>query len=81
VLHHADVTSPLGFKKFLAEYRHNIGATPHGLTFSVMTPEIMRRFLDELGYRILLEDRTTVPRDCVWVCEAAEPAAQIDVLR
>lgn len=74
ILHHANVTSPLGFRKFLAECRRNIGGTRHGLTFSIMTPEIMQRFLDELGYRVLLRDSRTVPRDCVWVCEAPEPA-------
>ena len=70
VLHHADTLSPRGFAKFLGDWHHSIGGRRHGEAFSVMTPAIMRRFLDHLGYRVLLEDHDTVPRDCVWVCEA-----------
>lgn len=73
VLHHADTLSERGFAKFLGDWHHSIGGRRHGEAFSVMTPAIMRRFLDHLGYRVLLEDHDTVPRDCVWVCEA--PAA------
>lgn len=73
VLHHADTLSERGFAKFLGDWRHSLGGQRHGEAFSVMTPAIMRRFLDHLGYRVLVEDHDSVPRDCVWVCEA--PAA------
>lgn len=73
VLHHADTLSERGFAKFLGDWRHSINGQRHGEAFSVMTPAIMRRFLDHLGYRVLVEDHDSVPRDCVWVCEA--PAA------
>ena len=46
----------------------------HGRSFSVMTDSIMERFLDHLGYEVLLKDTETVPRDCVWVVKA--PAAE-----
>jgi len=73
VLHHADTLSERGFAKFLGDWRINLLGRRHGEAFSVMTPAIMRRFLDHLGYRILRQDGTTVPRDCVWVCEAPTP--------
>jgi ubiquinone/menaquinone biosynthesis C-methylase UbiE len=72
VLHHGDTLSERGFAKFLGDWRHSIGGQRHGEAFSVMTPAIMHRFLEHLGYKVLLEDHDSVPRDCVWVCEAPE---------
>ncbi|MGE0725143.1 MAG: class I SAM-dependent methyltransferase [Alphaproteobacteria bacterium] len=73
VFHHADTLSERGFAKYLGDWRHSIGGRRHGEAFSVMTPAIMERFLDHLGYRVLLKDQETVPRDCVWVCAAPAP--------
>ncbi|MCC7275932.1 MAG: class I SAM-dependent methyltransferase [Alphaproteobacteria bacterium] len=74
VFHHADTLSERGFRKFLGDWRHSIGGRRHGEAFSVMTPAIMARFLDHLGYRVLRQDGESVPRDCVWICTAPEPA-------
>ncbi|MGE0717906.1 MAG: class I SAM-dependent methyltransferase, partial [Alphaproteobacteria bacterium] len=53
VFHHADTLSERGFRKFLGDWRHSVGGRRHGEAFSVMTPAIMARFLDHLGYRVL----------------------------
>jgi hypothetical protein len=37
-----------------------------------MTNELMARFLDHLGYEVLIKDTESVPRDCVWVVRAPE---------
>jgi ubiquinone/menaquinone biosynthesis C-methylase UbiE len=70
VFHHADTLSERGFAKFLGDWHHSLGGRRHGEAFSVMTPAIMERFLDHLGYRVLRRDQESVPRDCVWVCTA-----------
>jgi hypothetical protein len=41
-----------------------------GGSFSVMTNDLMARFLDQLGYTVLSRDTDTIPRDCVWVARA-----------
>ena len=69
IFHHTDVLSEVGWRKFLRDQsQHAQGG--HNLAFSVMTDAIMERFLLHLGYRVLVKDSTSVPRDCIWVCEA-----------
>jgi ubiquinone/menaquinone biosynthesis C-methylase UbiE len=69
VLHHSDVLSERGWKRFLREWEKNLmGRT--GTAFSVMTDSIMQRFLDHLGYEVIEKDTTSVPRDCVWIARA-----------
>jgi len=70
VLHHTNTCSELGWQKFLSEWQRKLHATRPATTFSLMTPEIMEKFLRHLGYEILLRDTTTLPRDCVWICRA-----------
>ena len=41
-----------------------------------MTHSIMEKFIDHLGYEVLLKDTETVPRDCVWVLRAPEAAPE-----
>ncbi len=70
VFHHTHVLSDLGWQKFLRELDINLMGKRHGSAFSVMTNEIMEKFLNELNYEVLLKDTTSVPRDCVWICQA-----------
>jgi ubiquinone/menaquinone biosynthesis C-methylase UbiE len=70
ILHHGEVQSELGFRKFLADRAAGGGWRQPGLSFPVMTRAIMQRFLDHLGYQVLHCDTDSVPRDCVWVCRA-----------
>ena len=70
VFHHTNVLSEFGWQKFLRELDINLMGKRHGSAFSVMTNEIMEKFLGELNYRVLLKDTTSVPRDCVWICQA-----------
>lgn len=70
ILHHSEILSDLGFRKFLADQSEGHGRRRPGLSFPVMTRAIMQRFLDHLGYEVLRCDTESVPRDCVWVCRA-----------
>ena len=71
LLHHGNMLTERGWKRFVREYSHNLmGRT--GSAFSVMTDSIMERFLDHLNYEVLVKDTETVPRDCVWVVRAPE---------
>jgi SAM-dependent methyltransferase len=69
VFHHTNMVSELGWQRFLKDWdKHLLGR--HGIAFSVMTDNIMERFLTHLGYTILVKDTESVPRDCVWICQA-----------
>lgn len=57
-----------GWRVFLRDWRRHLQGR-HGTAFSVMTAAIMERFLQQLGYRILVKDDESVPRDCVWICQ------------
>lgn len=74
VFHHAEVLSQRGWDRFLAEWEDNLMGKRHGGAFSVMTGSIMQRFLDHLGYEVVLEDSSAIPRDRVWVVRAPELA-------
>lgn len=70
LFHHTNILSDLGWKKFLFDWDKNLLGKRHGTAFSVMTDNIMEKFLTHLNYQIILKDTQTVPRDCVWVCQA-----------
>ena len=70
VLHHSNVLSERGWQRFLSEWDKGLMGRRHGRSFSVMTDSIMQRFLDHLGYEVLLKDTDSIPRDCVWVVRA-----------
>lgn len=70
IFHHTNVLSALGWQKFLSEWDLNLLGKRHGSSFSVMTDNIMEKFLNHLNYEILLKDTQSVPRDCVWICKA-----------
>ena len=74
LLHHGNVLTDRGWSRFLREYEHNLMGRS-GSAFSVMTDSIMQRFLDHLGYEVLVKDETTVPRDCVWIVRAPDVTA------
>jgi hypothetical protein len=71
LLHHGNMLTERGWERFIREYGHNLMGRS-GSAFSVMTDEIMQKFLDHLGYEVLLKDTESVPRDCVWVVRAPE---------
>ncbi len=70
LFHHSNILSPLGWQKFLNDYPHNLLGKRDGTAFSIMTNEIMAKFLTSLGYEILHQNTELVPRDCIWLCRA-----------
>lgn len=72
VFHHSNIFTDLGWRKFLSDLPFNLMGQRHGTAFSVMTDTIMEKFLDHLGYKVILKDTESVPRDCVWICQAPE---------
>ncbi len=70
VFHHTNILSDLGWQKFLSEWQNNLLGQRHGCAFSVMTDKIMEKFLHHLNYEVILKDTKSVPRDCVWICQA-----------
>jgi len=69
VFHHGNTLSDLGWKRFLGEWDRNLMGRSGG-SFSVMTNDLMARFLDHLGYEVLSKDTDSIPRDCVWIVRA-----------
>jgi SAM-dependent methyltransferase len=70
LFHHTNILSDLGWQKFIQDWDKNLMGSRHGTAFSVMTDAIMEKFLTHLNYKILHKDTQTVPRDCVWICQA-----------
>jgi SAM-dependent methyltransferase len=71
VFHHANTLSDRGWQRFLGEWDKNLMGRSGG-SFSVMTNDLMERFLSHLGYVVLEKDTESVPRDCAWVVRAPE---------
>jgi ubiquinone/menaquinone biosynthesis C-methylase UbiE len=71
LFHHYDVLSELGWQRFLLDWQRNLGGR-RGDTFGIMTPDIMERFLEHLGYEIIERHDELIPRDCVWHCRAPD---------
>jgi hypothetical protein len=59
VFHHGDTLSDLGWKRFLGEWDKNLMGRAGG-SFSVMTNDLMARFLDHLGYEVMLTDTESI---------------------
>ncbi|MGL5083493.1 MAG: class I SAM-dependent methyltransferase [Microcoleaceae cyanobacterium] len=70
LFHHTNILSELGWQKFLKDWDKNLLGQRHGTAFSVMTDQIMEKFLSHLNYEVLHKDTQSVPRDCVWICRA-----------
>jgi hypothetical protein len=60
VFHHNNTLSDLGWKRYLSEWDKNLMGRAGG-SFSVMTNDIMARFLDHLGYEVVLQDTESIP--------------------
>lgn len=69
LFHHTDTLSELGWKRFMSEWDKNLMGRSGG-SFSVMTTGLMARFIDQLGYQVVLQDTESIPRDCVRVLRA-----------
>lgn len=74
ILHHGNMLTERGWARFVREYEHNLMGRS-GSAFSVMTDSIMERFLEHLGYEVLVKDVESIPRDCVWVVRAPESSS------
>lgn len=70
IFHHTNVLSELGWQKFLSDWDKNLGSRRDGTAFSVITDRIMEKFLTHLNYQIIHQDSNSVPRDCIWICQA-----------
>jgi SAM-dependent methyltransferase len=71
LFHHNNTLSELGWKRFMSEWDRNLMGRSGG-SFSVMTNDLMARFLEEVGYEVVLKDTESIPRDCVWVVKAPQ---------
>ena len=67
IIHYANVLTPGGWKQFEAGLEPNLRGHRALGTFGVMTPELMGRFLEALGFSIVSLDTRAVPRDAVAV--------------
>jgi SAM-dependent methyltransferase len=72
LVHHTNTLSELGFGRYLREWDKCLMGNRARNTLSVMTPDLMERFLTHLGYEILTKDQSSLPRDCVWTATAPE---------
>lgn len=70
IFHHTNTVSDLGWQRFLRDWDQHLQGRSDGRAFSVMTDTLMAKFLTHLNYRIILKDAESVPRDCVWICQA-----------
>jgi SAM-dependent methyltransferase len=67
VLHHANLTSELGWKRFLRDARRvRAGEAPQA-QFSPMTPQLMRELAARAGLDVVATLTEVVPRDCITV--------------
>lgn len=72
IFHHTNTLSNLGWQRFLKDWDKNLMGKRNGTAHSVMTDTIMEKFLSYLNYQIIHKDTNSVPRDCVWICQAPE---------
>lgn len=72
LVHHTNTLSELGFRRYLREWDRCLMGERARNTLSIMTPDLMERFLTHLGYEILTRDEASLPRDCVWTATAPE---------
>ena len=72
IFHHTNTLSNLGWQRFIKDWDKNLMGKRNGTAHSVMTDTIMEKFLSYLNYQIIHKDINSVPRDCVWICQAPE---------
>jgi SAM-dependent methyltransferase len=68
IVHYSDVLTPIGWRQFENDLQDNIGGRSKFYAFGVMCRPLMRKFLDELGLRLIAEP-DVIPRDAVAVFE------------
>jgi hypothetical protein len=65
VLHHGNVFSELGWSNFLSELPYTVDRhKPYG-AFAVMTPELMRGFVERAGLEVVACRTDVVRRDAI----------------
>jgi SAM-dependent methyltransferase len=67
IVHFSDVETPIGFALFRSQVSAVVRRGVDFATFSVMSKGIMARFLEELGFEIIVITNGVVPRDAVAV--------------
>ncbi|NER06482.1 MAG: class I SAM-dependent methyltransferase [Okeania sp. SIO3C4] len=72
IFHHTNTLSGLGWQRFLKDWDKNLMGKRNGTAHSVMTNAIMEKFLSHLKYKIIHQDTDSVPRDCIWICQAPD---------
>jgi len=72
IFHHTNTLSDLGWQRFIKDWDKNLMGKRNGTAHSVMTDTIMEKFLSHLNYQIIHKDTNSVPRDCVWICQAPD---------
>lgn len=70
LVHHANTFSELGWRNFLEEIPYSLNRPKFFGNFSVMTPEIMREFVQRAGLRWEACRTDVVPRDAITIARA-----------
>jgi hypothetical protein len=67
IVHFSDIETSIGFELFRSQVPAVVRRGVDFATFSVMSKSIMARFLNELGFEIVVITNDVVPRDAVAV--------------
>jgi SAM-dependent methyltransferase len=67
VLHHANLRSELGWKRFVRDSERLGAGQPPSARFTPMTPELMAELATRSGLKVLAARTDAVPRDCITV--------------
>lgn len=70
VIHYANTFSELGWKVFLSQVPRSLNRHKQYGTFMVMTPEIMREFVQRAGLELVETVTDVVRRDCISLIRA-----------
>lgn len=70
LIHHAHTFSALGWRQFCREVPVSIGRHKAYNTFSVMTPDLMKGFVERADLKLLDCLTDVIPRDCVSLLQA-----------
>lgn len=65
IIHHANLDSEIGWQVFLAAMPSDLLYRQHFGTLSIMTPGLMKTFVERAGFQIVKLDCETLPRDCI----------------
>lgn len=67
ILHHSNLHSELGWKRFLRDAARMRDGQPPSARFTPMTPELMAEMATRSGFEVLAARTDIVPRDCITV--------------